>query len=155
MKPTSKRVTREVGHGSGAVVDYGPLMYGIIGGIKVLAPKEVLIAFRIQLLPGKVGEFVTHSRYKVTMEHRKLTAYFYVTKFTDIEDAARVLGRMGGHLERELLITQYDGGYHWQQTTPFVDVSKRENKAGTVIDNVVNLPWFGQRVLTWFAKLIS
>lgn len=100
-------------HANGSSVSYGPLVNGLIDGIKVLARKEILIMLKAQLVPGKVKYFADHVRLRVYLSDR-LEASVYVVHERDIHQLAAAFKRRHKSTMRQLLLAQRDGGVSWE-----------------------------------------
>lgn len=103
----------KLNHVNGTVVNYGPLVNGLIDGIKVLAHKEVLILLKIQLVTGKVKYFASHTRLSVRITD-VLDGSLYLVHEHDMPRLVEALKRRQRYAMRQLLLGQRDGGVSWE-----------------------------------------
>jgi len=100
-------------HANGTPVSYGPLVNGLIDGIKVLAHKEILILLKAQLVPGKVKYFADHVRLRVYLSDQ-LEASIYAVHERDMHRLAAAFKRRHKSTMRQLLLAERDGGVSWE-----------------------------------------
>ena len=103
----------KLSHVNGTIVNYGPLVNGLMDGVKVLARKEILIMLKAQLVPGKVKYFASHTRFRVYLSD-VLEASLYVVHEKDLPLLVEALKRRQRNGMRQLLLSQRDGGVSWE-----------------------------------------
>lgn len=106
-------------HVNGKMVNYGPLVNGIIGGIKILARKEILIMLKAQLVPGKVKYFSSHQRLRVRISD-VLEASVYTVHERDMPRLTELFKERHKSAMRQLLLSDHEGGASWVSIPPVV-----------------------------------